>query len=48
MKNNKSFSQLDAVKSVRKTWGFNPISRVVPDKKKFSRKEKFRGRAYSE
>jgi hypothetical protein len=41
MKNNKSFSQLDAVKSVRKTWGFDPTTRVVKDKTKYSRRGKF-------
>jgi len=31
-----------ALKSVRKTWGFKPTSRVLPDKTKFSRKNKFK------
>jgi hypothetical protein len=39
---NKTFSQLDAVKSVRKVWDFRPTSRVVADKTKYSRKQKFK------
>lgn len=35
-------SQLDAIKSVRKTWGFKPVTRVVADKTKYSRKPKHR------
>jgi len=32
-------SQLQAIKSIRKTWGFNPV-RVVPDKTKLSDRQK--------
>lgn len=30
--------QIAAMKSVRKTWGFNPVSRVANSKKIYSRK----------
>jgi hypothetical protein len=33
--------QLEIIKSVRKTWGeLNPVTRVVKDKKKYTRKQK--------
>ena len=35
-------SQLDAIKSVRKTWGFKPVTRVVADKTKYRRNNKHR------
>ena len=38
----KPFSQLDAIKSVRKVWDFRPVTRVVKDKTKFTRKQKFK------
>lgn len=35
--------QLKAFKSIRKTWGeLNPITRVIKDKTKFTRKTKFK------
>lgn len=37
---NKLPNQVEVAKSVRKTWGFNPVSRVVRDKTKFTRKVK--------
>jgi len=37
---NRAFSQLDAIKSVRKVWGFVPTTRVVKDKTKYSRKQR--------
>jgi hypothetical protein len=41
----KSFSQLDAIKSVRKGWGeLNPITRIVRDKTKFNRKIKHKSK----
>lgn len=41
-----SLSQIEAIKSVRVVWGFNPISRVVRDKTKFTRKEKHKGKGW--
>lgn len=43
MKQSNKLNQFDAIKSVRKTWGFSPITRVVKDKKKYSRKPKHKG-----
>ena len=34
-------AQIKAMKSVRKTWDFRPVTRVVKDKTKYVRKEKF-------
>lgn len=43
---NKPFSQLDAIKSVRKVWDFRPTTRVVADKTKFTRKQKHKNKDY--
>lgn len=32
--------ELKALKSIRNTWEISPVTRVVKDKKKYSRKEK--------
>jgi hypothetical protein len=34
--------QIEIMKSVRKQWDFNPAPRVVKDKKKYSRKTKYK------
>jgi formylmethanofuran dehydrogenase subunit B len=39
-------SQIQAIKSVRVVWGFNPVSRVVRDKSRYSRKEKHKGKGW--
>ena len=37
-------NQIALAKSVRKVWDFNPVSRVIKDKTKYSRKEKHKGK----
>lgn len=36
----KGMTQIEAIKSARKVWGFKPTTRVVKDKTKYSRKNK--------
>lgn len=43
---NKTFSQLEAIRAVRKTWGFDPTTRVVKDRTKYSRKAKHKSLDY--
>ena len=31
---------IDAYMSIRKTWGINPVTRTIPNKKAYSRKQK--------
>jgi hypothetical protein len=39
---NKLPNQIEALRGVRKSWGdMNPVSRVIQDKTKYKRKEKF-------
>lgn len=33
-------SNLEILKSIRKTWEVNPVTKVIPDKTKYTRKEK--------
>ena len=40
--------QLDLLKSVRKTWGFDPTSRVVRDRTKYSRRVKHKMKLFSD
>jgi hypothetical protein len=41
----KSTKQIDIIKSVRHTWGeLNPVTRVVPNKKKYNRAKEKRTR----
>ncbi len=37
----KTIDQLKAMKSIRKEWDFNPVSRKVESRKVYSRKQKF-------
>jgi hypothetical protein len=38
--------QLDILKSVRKTWGFDPTSRVVRDRTKYTRRVKHKTKVF--
>jgi hypothetical protein len=38
--------QLDLLKSVRKTWGFDPTSRVVRDRTKYTRRVKHKTKVF--
>lgn len=40
MKLKKGITQIEAIRSVRKTWGFVPTTRVIKSKKVYSRKKK--------
>ncbi len=40
------FTQVEAMKSVRKSWDFNPAPRVVPSKKGYRRNDKHKGKSY--
>lgn len=37
-------SWAEVFNATRRTWQINPRTRVIPDKKKYSRKEKHKGR----
>lgn len=37
-------NNLELLLSIRREWTVNPVTRVVPDKKKYSRKKKHRNR----
>jgi len=36
----KKINQLEIIKSIRKIWTRNPVTQIIPDKSKYSRKEK--------
>lgn len=38
----KKLTQIEVMQSVRKTWGFNPVPRVVKSKKGYNRHSKFK------
>jgi len=39
-----SAQQIELARQCRKTWEFNPVSRIVKDKTKFNRKQKHKNR----
>lgn len=36
----KKLTQIEAIRSARKVWGFKPVTRIVDSKKKYNRKDK--------
>lgn len=48
-KRTKKKTQAELYSSIRKDWGgFNPVSRVVKDKSKYTRKNKHKGESYGD